>query len=208
MISSGSSAPVSGIEALGGAASNQRSFLDKPLPKPTEVNEAAYALLFSEIVRYSYRNVAQISDLEAKLSKLGYDVGWRMLELVASREKGEIKRELRIVNALRHVTGPCWTAIFGKPADALERSSSGPKAYLIREKDPLPCRYASIPADLGQLNLAYFNAGIVRGLLVGQGYTCTVSAHADPANPSTVVYLVEFDDQVLEREARLIKAQG
>jgi hypothetical protein len=186
-----------------------KSSLDRPLPKPTELNESLYALLFAEVVRYSYQKVEQVSDLEVKLAKLGFDVGWRTLELVASREKVE-KRELRIVQALQHVTGSCWTALFGKPTDALERSSAGQNTYLIHEKDPLPCRYASIPRDLGSLNLASFNAGIVQGLLTGQGYDCSVTAHfsQDKSGAQKVVYVVEFEQHVMDREARLVRSLG
>jgi hypothetical protein len=186
-----------------------RSFLDRPVPKPSELNESLYAMLFSEMVRYSYQNVKQVGDLETNLAKFGFDIGWRTLELVASRDRGD-KRELRIVQALQHVTGICWTALYGKATDALERSKSAPNTYLIHEKDPLPCRYASVPKDLGTLNLAAFNAGIVRGLLVGQGFDCNVTAHfsQDKSGAQTVVYVVEFDQHVMDREARLVRSFG
>ena len=192
-----------------GASEAPRSNLDRPLPKPTELNESLYALLFAEVVRYSYQNVEQVSDLEVKLSKLGFDIGWRTLELVASREKNE-KRELRVVHALQHVTGSCWTALFGRPTDALERSTAGQNTYLIHEKDPLPCRYASVPKDLGSLNLAAFNAGVIQGLLTGQGYDCKVTAHfaQDKSGQQKVVYVVEFEPYVMEREARLVRSLG
>jgi len=188
------------------SSDSSRSILDRPIPKPTEVNESLFALIFAEAVRHSYQRVDNVDGLETKLSAMGFQIGWRALELVASREKVE-KRELRVVQALQHVSGTCWTQLYGRTTDSLERSTERPDTYLISEKEPLPCKYASVPRDLGRLNLAAFNAGIIQGLLVGQGYECEVTAHfaQDKSGAQKVVYVVKFDQTVMEREARLAR---
>lgn len=52
----------------------------------------------------------------------GHPVGVRMLELVSFREK-VTKRETRIVGMLSYIKDNMWRAMFGKAADALERST-------------------------------------------------------------------------------------
>lgn len=179
---------------------------ERPLPKPSELHESVFSLLFAEAVRHSYQKAQDIGEIEAKLAALGYEVGWRTLELVASRDKE--KREVRIIDSLRHVTSTCWVSLFGKQADALEKSSERPDTFLISEREPLPSRYASIPSDLGSLTLAAFNAGIIQGLESAQGFDCQVTAHAtqDKSGAPKVVYVVRFDSSVMEREARMARS--
>lgn len=175
-------------------------------PKWLEVNETTFSLLFSELVRYSQQRVEDVRSLEIKLEDFGFDVGSRALEVIAARDRPD-KRELRIVQALQFVTSQCWTSLFGKPADALEKSLDGPDTYLISERDPLPARFASVPKDMGSLNLAAFSAGVIRGLMDAQGFPCQATAHfsQDKNGAPKVVYVVKFEPQVMEREARLAR---
>lgn len=180
--------------------------LDRPLVKPSEVNESLFALLFAETVRYInfHESVRDVEDFQNKLSSLGFEVGWRTLELVASREKIE-KREIRIIQALQHVTGACWISLFGKQTDSLERSTES-DTFLITETDPLPCKYTS---TLSGPNLASFNAGIIHGLLVAQGLDCTVKVHYVADRPGAkFVYVVKFDPAVIQREARTSRSSS
>lgn len=137
--------------------------------------------------------------MEASLSEYGYQIGFKMLELISIRTQAE-KREIKHLPALQFVTSSCWKSLFGKNADSLERSNDG-ESYLIHERDPLPMRYASVPKELSRLNLASFNAGITRGLLEAQGFPCTVVAHL-VAGEGKVIYVVRFDKTILQREAR------
>lgn len=187
------------------------SVLDRALPRPrVDVNESLFATLFSEICRYSIQNAQDVASIELKLSSLGYDVGWRMLELVQQYQVQANKnyvmhRETRLIPVLQFITSSCWQFIYGRALDSLERSTEGQDTYLISEKDPLPCKFASVPRDFGELNLASYNAGIIHGLLAAQDFECTVQAHF--AGAGKVVYVVKFDPEVMDRESRLARTQ-
>lgn len=181
------------------------SHLDRPVPKdPGVVSDAAFALLFSEAVRYAQSRSDSVAQLESTLSNWGFEVGRRAAQLVASRDRssGE-RRDTKMVAALQSVTSTCWTSLFGTNADALERSSEGPDTFLIHEKEPLPCKYASVPRDMGGLNLAAFNAGVIRGLLDAQGFPAVVTAHyAEVRGVHKTVYVVKFPREFVDREQR------
>ena len=75
--------------------------LEKPLTKQkSEVSHSAFAFLFSEIVQYTYNRISSIEDLQARLEELGIQVGQRVLELVACRER-ITKRETKILGILQ-----------------------------------------------------------------------------------------------------------
>lgn len=62
-----------------------------------------------------------------RLNTLGYRIGTRVLELMAWRaESGSKapKREIRFLPALMSIHTQVWKAVFGKPADAIEKSVS------------------------------------------------------------------------------------
>ncbi|OXC64155.1 hypothetical protein C358_01065 [Cryptococcus neoformans MW-RSA852] len=63
------------------------SIIDRPLAKTrgAEVAMGAWAFMFAEIVAYSQSRVDSVSDLEARLSSLGYDAGQRLLPLLLLR---------------------------------------------------------------------------------------------------------------------------
>lgn len=103
------------------------SIYDRPLNKTraAEVSAPAFAFLFSEIVQYTHKRVSGINDLERRLNTLGYRVGTRVFELLAWRTEGPSKtpkREIRFLPALMSIHTQLWRALFGKPADAIEKS--------------------------------------------------------------------------------------
>jgi trafficking protein particle complex subunit 5 len=127
-----------------GARSN---IYDRPLnrTRTTEVSASAFAFLFSEVVQYTQKRVNGIADLErrylnraftvhqltenissaSRLNTLGYRVGTRVLELLVWRSESiskAPKREIRFLPALMSIHTQVWRAVFGKPADALEKS--------------------------------------------------------------------------------------
>jgi len=62
---------------------------------------------------------------DGRLNTLGYRIGQRVLELLTWRnESGSRapKREIRFLLALRSIHAPVWRAVFGKQADAIEKS--------------------------------------------------------------------------------------
>ena len=121
------------------------SIYDKNFNKSrlTEVSGSAFAFLFSEIVQYTQKRVSGINDLERRydiyyfsphegdspamdrLNTLGYRVGIRVLELMVWRAESSSKapkREMRLLPTLMAIHTQVWKAVFGKPADAIEKS--------------------------------------------------------------------------------------
>ncbi len=59
--------------------------------------------------------------LPRRLQSAGFTVGQRYLELVSLRERPG-KRETSVVGVLQFLSGTVWMQLFGKTADALEKS--------------------------------------------------------------------------------------
>jgi hypothetical protein len=125
------------------------------------------------------------------------------------------QRPVRIIPLLQFIHGTLWKALFGRPADALERASSGSGEYMITDNDPLVNQYISVPKEMSQLNCAAFVAGIIEGACDAAGFkTLSVSAHwpsenevKDPAEmwPGKTIFLIKFAPEVIEREELLSK---
>jgi len=101
------------------------------------------------------------------------------------------KREIKLIQVLMFIHTQVWKAVFGKPADALERglekddecrpfrhftddaNISNPGAHvsdMIIDNDPIITRYISIPKDMSQLSCSALTAGIVEAVLDGLGF--------------------------------------
>jgi hypothetical protein len=95
-----------------------------------------------------------------------------------------------------------WRAVFGKPADAIEKSVSNDDEYMIIDNDPSIERYISVPRDMSQLSCSSFTAGIVEAVLDGLGFPARVTAHNTPVqgHPSRTTILIKLEKSVLERE--------
>lgn len=98
-----------------------------------------------------------------------------------------------------------WRAVFGKPADAIEKSVEKEDEYMIIDNDPQITRNISIPRDLSSLSCSAFSAGIVEAALDGLGFHGRVTAHNTPATgmPNRTTILIKLDQVVMEREAAL-----
>lgn len=109
--------------------------------RTSEVSASAFAFLFSEVVQYTQKRVSGINDLERRcvsvlyisqpvlifhrLNTLGYRIGTRVLELMVWRTESTSKapkREIRFLPALMSIHTQVWKTVFGKPADAIEKS--------------------------------------------------------------------------------------
>ncbi|KAJ7770653.1 NO signaling/Golgi transport ligand-binding domain-containing protein [Mycena metata] len=182
------------------------SIYDRPLTKPRpDVSAAAFTFLLSELVQYTQKRVSGINDLERRLNTLGYRIGSRVLELMAWRAEGASKapkREIRFLPALMSVHTQVWRAVFGKPADGIEKSVENADEYMIIDNDPLIERYISVPKDMSQLSCSSFTAGIVEAVLDGLGFPARVTAHNTPTTqfPSRTTILIKLEKSVLERE--------
>ncbi|KAK7205282.1 transport protein particle subunit trs31 [Myxozyma melibiosi] len=163
---------------------------------------SAFAFLFSEMVQYSQKNVKGVQEMENKLSAYGYHVGQRVLELSAIREIKNAKRETRVLGLLQFINTTIWKAIFGKPADALEKSKDQEDEYMIIDNDPISNKYISVPKDMPSLDCASFQAGVIEAVMDGCQFPARVTAHSVPTDlhPLKTVFLVKLDPLVLERE--------
>lgn len=122
---------------------NRPNIYDRSLNKTrtAEISASAFAFLFSEVVQYTQKRVGGINDLERRyayssiscslpwtihrLNTLGYRVGLRVLELMVWRAESSSKnpkREIRFLPALMSIHTQVWRAVFGRPADAIEKS--------------------------------------------------------------------------------------
>ncbi|WVO21906.1 uncharacterized protein IAS62_003226 [Cryptococcus decagattii] len=178
------------------SASAHLNIVDRPLAKTrgAEVAVGAWAFLFAEIVAYSQSRVDSVSDLEARLSSLGYDAGQRILPLLLLRniQASGIK---------------VYRYCFGKAADGLERSVEEEDEYMITLNQPPLTQFISVPKDMAQLSCEAFTAGIVEGVLDGLQVPARVTAHTVPTDafPQRTVILIKLDQKVMDREAALGK---
>ncbi|KAJ3480153.1 hypothetical protein NLI96_g8554 [Meripilus lineatus] len=173
--------------------------------RTTEVSAAAFAFLISEVVQYTQKRVTGITDLERRLNTLGYRVGIRTFELMAWRNESSSKapkREIRFLPALMSIHTQVWKALFGKPADAIEKSVENADEYMIIDNDPPLTRHVSVPRDMSQLSCSSFTAGAVEAVLDGLGLPARVTAHNTPTDnfPNRTTILIKLEKTVLERE--------
>ncbi|OBZ79876.1 Transport protein particle subunit trs31 [Grifola frondosa] len=176
--------------------------------RASEVSAPAFAFLFSEIVQYTQKRVSGINDLERRLNTLGYRVGTRVFELMAWRNEAAAKapkRETRFLPALMSIHTQLWRAVFGKPADAIEKSVENADEYMIIDNDPSITRYISVPRDMSSLSCSSFTAGIVEAVLDGLGFPARVTAHNTPTDqfPGRTTILIKLEKSVLDREEAL-----
>eukprot|EP00536_Pseudo-nitzschia_multiseries_P018421 jgi/Psemu1/248732/estExt_Genewise1.C_25040001 len=195
------------------------NILDRPLGgrgsrADNQISLSSFAYLYSELVQYHQNRVDSISELERRLESSGYGVGLKMLELISYRNR-EYKRETRLMNILHFVSTQVWRALFGKPADSLEKSVENADEFMIIDNDPLTSTFCSVPADFGQLSVDAYMSGIVAGVLTGAGFSARVTAHSValeevertanansslPPRKDKAVFLVKFAPEVLERD--------
>ncbi|OXG22151.1 BET3 family protein [Cryptococcus neoformans Tu401-1] len=190
------------------------SIIDRPLAKTrgAEVAMGAWAFMFAEIVAYSQSRVDSVSDLEARLSSLGYDAGQRLLPLLLLRNTQasgikEPKREHRLIPILQFIHTQVYRYCFGRAADGLERSVEEENEYMITLNQPPLTQFISVPKDMSQLSCEAYTAGIVEGVLDGLDVPARVTAHTVPTDafPQRTVILIKLDQKVMDREEALGK---
>ncbi|KZT00407.1 TRAPP complex subunit trs31 [Laetiporus sulphureus 93-53] len=145
------------------------SIYDHPLNKSrqAQVSASAFAFLFSKVIQYTQKCVSGINDLE-QLNTLGYRIGVCVLELMSWRNESGSKapkHEIRFLPTLMSIHTQFWCAIFGKPADAIEKSVENADEYMIINNDPPITRNISVPHDMSQLSCSSFAAGVVEAVL-------------------------------------------
>lgn len=211
--------------------SNKKTIYDRNLnrTKNAELSRAAFAYLFVEMIAYAQRNVRDIATLEKRLNTQGYPLGLRLLDLLLSRSPQPLTstpsiRPTRISTLIQWIAQTLWRHLFGRPADALERSATDATQYMLYDNDPMVNQYISLPREISGLNCAAFVAGIVEGVCDGAGFaTEGVSAHSvgeqgsgegkegkekEEMWPGKTVFLIKFKQEVLEREEILGRGGG
>lgn len=118
--------------------------VDRPRDKTrqAEISLSALSFLFSEIVSYTQNRVTGVTDLEKRLSLIGYTVGQRVLAMAMHRQEmtsnaKNPKRETRLLPTLLWVHTGFWKAAFGKAADSLERSTEAGRSDECKCQTPL-----------------------------------------------------------------------
>lgn len=159
-----------------------------------------------------------------RLNNQGYPIGVRLLDLLLTRSANPLAsiRPTRILPLLQFIAQTLYRHLFGRPADALERSNEDPAQYLLFDNEPMVNTYISLPREMSNLNCAAFVAGIIEGVCDGAGFaTEGVTAHSVGGQeeggkdakgqamwPGKTVFLIKFKKEVLEREEILARGGG
>ncbi|KAJ4389590.1 Trafficking protein particle complex subunit 31 [Gnomoniopsis smithogilvyi] len=149
--------------------------------RTSELSQASFAYLFSEMVNYAQRRVKDIQDLEKRLNLQGHPIGVKLLDLLLFREPPRSQLRPRDIITLLHLIKiQLWTHLFGRQADRLEKSSNPdtPDEYMIIDNEPLVNAYLSVPKEMSQLNCAAYVAGMIEGVCDGAGFPARVTAHS------------------------------
>ena len=196
--------------------SNRKTIYDRNLNRSrnAELSRASFAYLFMEMVRYAQDNVKGIQDLEKRLNEQGYPLGMKLLDMLmyraspagsATSSTTPAARPLRLLPLLTLLSTKLYPLLFSRPADGLEQSTTDPAEYMIIDNTPLTNHYISVPKEMNQLSVAAYIAGIIEGVCDGAGFACKASAHNTGTDvwPNRTVFLIKFEDGVLEREKEL-----
>jgi trafficking protein particle complex subunit 5 len=150
----------------------------------------------------------------ARLNEQGYPLGVKILDLLLYRSSPAgstsssttpASRPLRLIPLLTLLTTKLYPLLFSRPADSLEQSTTSPSEYMIIDNTPLTNQFISVPKEMNQLSCAAFIAGVIEGVCDGAGFPCKASSHNAGTEiwPNRTVFLVKFEDSVLEREKEL-----
>lgn len=175
--------------ALAPSRTASSTILERNLGKTrgSEVSYGAWAFLFSEIVVYTQRRVAGISDFEARLSSIGYSVGARLVELLplrdslpasTSRGANGPPRHTRLLPVLQYVHTTLFRYLFGRPASSLERSTENEDEYMIGDDDPVLDKGVQVPREMSSLSPNALLAGLVEAVMDGLGFVSGGAAGA------------------------------
>lgn len=105
-----------------------------------------------------------------RLDKVGFEVGFRVLELLSYREK-QLKRKPEVLDILKFIHSVAWPYMFGKTADDLQQANAADDEYMISDSDLLVNKYISIPKSYSTFVPGSIVAGMVRGILDAAGFS-------------------------------------
>lgn len=195
--------------------SNGKTIYDRNLnrARTSEVSLSSFAHILNSLIAYHQLRSPSVSDLEARLAASGYPIGTKLLDLLLYRQpQRAATRPIRILELLQFIHSVFWKALFGRPADALESSTTSKNEYMIADNEPLVNTFISVPKEMSQLNCAAYVAGMIQGVCDSTGFTTQgVTAHsAGQGNemwPGKTIFLIKFEPRVIERDEAL-KAGG
>ncbi|KAK5118872.1 hypothetical protein LTR62_000081 [Meristemomyces frigidus] len=201
--------------------SNRKTIYDRHLNRTLTASTSlpAFAYLFNTIITYHHAKSGSVNEIETRLNRAGYPLGIKLLDLLLYRQLRVATRPTRILDLLQFIHTTLWRALFNRPADALEQSTTKKNEYMIVDNEPVVNTYISIPKEMSQLNCAAFVAGIMEGLCDAAGFGMEgVSAHWASASegqegkgeemwPGKTIFLLRFGEVAMQREEG-IKAAG
>jgi len=208
--------------------SSRKTIYDRNLQRlPTQSSLASFAYLFNTLITYHHSRSGSVADIEMRLNRAGYGIGIKMLDLVLYRSlsagagkgglgagvAGGLGRPTRILELLQFVHTHLYRALFGRPADALEQSTSKKNEFMVIDNEPVVNSFISIPKEMSQLNCAAFVAGMIEGCCDACGFGMEgVTAHwageGDEMWPGKTIYLLRFGERAMEREDAMKTAGG
>ena len=109
------------------------------------------------------------------------------------------RRDLKMLEVLQFIHGTVWQYLFGRASDDLVKSSERENEYMIIDNSPTLTRFISST----NVQCDFFVCGIIEGILDAGSFPCKVTAHSVPEDKfnKRVVFVIKFDQEVLEREA-------
>ena len=136
-----------------------------------KVSQSAFSHLFCQLLRQSQKGISNITELETRLARIGFQIGCKQLELVRNRlTKSRDSRDVTRLAIMEFISKHVWMNLFGKQSDGLERSVSKENEFFIVDLSPVTNIYVSVPESIKNFNAAAFIAGIIHGILDSAGF--------------------------------------
>ncbi|CEP63726.1 TRAPP subunit TRS31 LALA0_S09e01112g [Lachancea lanzarotensis] len=109
------------------------------------------------------------------------------------------RRDLKPVEILQFIHSTVWTYLFGRVSDDLVKSSERDNEYMLVDSAPMLSQFISST----NVQCDFFVCGIIEGILDSASFPCNVTIHSvpEPNFQQRAVFVVRFEQQVLEREA-------
>ena len=114
----------------------------------------------------------------ARLSVIGYRVGFRLVELLPLRDSLPAStsraalgppRTTRLLPLLRYLD-VVYRYLFNRSYDGLERSTEHADEYMIIDNDPVLTRSIDVPKDMASLSCMALVAGIIEAVMDGHAF--------------------------------------
>lgn len=119
-----------------------RPFVSAPLVKKPQIKASVSSLhyIFNSIVEHAMSVTGPSGNYDDKLHEIGFRIGWRLLPLVALRERPN-KREVRLLPLLTFISTSCWKYLFNRSGELFKSTDSEEACKTTQPLDPIhtPC---------------------------------------------------------------------